>query len=111
MLVTLSTNEFNEAVSCWLTAQGFDISKYVIDTRVIAGRSDGPLGTRAEVTLNPKDIVPVVPTYGFTSGGPSVIAKTAGYAVNEAPSTLGNTVSNTTSIVDGGPRSLFSTES
>lgn len=54
MQITLSSKEFDEAVSLWLKAQGFTTDRYSISTRVIAGRSDGPLGTRLEVQLGPK---------------------------------------------------------
>lgn len=54
MQITLTSKEFDEAVSLWLKAQGFTPDRYSISTRVIAGRSDGPLGTRLEVTLDPK---------------------------------------------------------
>lgn len=53
MTITLSSKEFDEAVSLWLKAQGFTTDRYSISTRVIAGRSDGPLGTRLEVQLDP----------------------------------------------------------
>lgn len=64
MTITLNTKEFDEAVLLWLESQGFSTDRYSINTRVIAGRSDGPLGTRIEATLEP------LPTTGvFTSMG------------------------------------------
>ena len=54
MTITLTSKEFDEAVSLWLEDQGFSPDSYNITTRVIAGRSDGPLGTRLEVTLDAK---------------------------------------------------------
>lgn len=56
MQITLTSKEFDAAVSLWLKAQGFTTDNYDISTRVIAGRSDGPLGTRLEVTLDPISI-------------------------------------------------------
>ena len=53
MTITLTSKEFNEAVSLWLEGQGFNPDRYDISTRAIAGRSDGPLGTRLEVQLDP----------------------------------------------------------
>ena len=53
MTMTLTSKEFDEAITLWLKAQGFNTSTHDISTRVIAGRSDGPLGTRVEITLEP----------------------------------------------------------
>lgn len=54
MQITLTSKEMDEAVHLWLSNQGFNTSTHSISTRIIAGRSDGPLGTRVEVTLEPK---------------------------------------------------------
>jgi hypothetical protein len=53
MTITLNTKEFDEAILLWLKEQGFSTDRYSISTRTIAGRSDGPLGTRIEATLEP----------------------------------------------------------
>jgi phosphatidate phosphatase APP1 len=53
MQITLTSKEFDEAVSLWLQAQGFTASTHSISTRVIAGRTDSGAGTRVEVTLEP----------------------------------------------------------
>ena len=53
MQITLTSNEFDEAVSLWLKEQGFSTDRYSISTRVIAGRTDSGSGTRMEVTLDP----------------------------------------------------------
>lgn len=53
MTMTLTSKEFDEAITLWLQSKGFNTSTHDISTRVIAGRSDGPLGTRVEITLEP----------------------------------------------------------
>ena len=53
MTMTLNTKEFDEAITLWLQAKGFNTSTHSIDTRVIAGRTDSGSGTRVEVTLEP----------------------------------------------------------
>ena len=53
MQITLTSKEFDEAVSLWLKAQGFTTDRYSISTRVIAGRTDSGVGARMEVTLDP----------------------------------------------------------
>ena len=63
MIVTLSTKEFDEAVFLWLREQGFSNDSYTINTRVIAGRSDGPLGTRIEATIEKKQETIPAPSY------------------------------------------------
>ena len=67
MTITLTSKEFDEAVSLWLEDQGFSPDSYTISTRVIAGRSDGPLGTRLEVTLDakPRETTPVFEFMGI----------------------------------------------
>ena len=54
MQITLTSKEFDEAVSLWLSSQGFNTHDYSIDSRVIAGRTDSGAGTRVEVTLEPR---------------------------------------------------------
>lgn len=54
MQITLSSKEFDEAVSLWLKEQGFSASSYDISTRVLVGRGDNPLGTRLEIQLDVK---------------------------------------------------------
>jgi hypothetical protein len=79
MTITLNTKEFDEAVLLWLKNQGFSTDRYSISTRTIAGRSDGPLGTRIEATLEPiSELTPTVLTEldiaiatGVVSKGPS----------------------------------------
>lgn len=53
MTIMLTSTEMDKAVDLWLEDQGFSLDGYDKKTKVIAGRSDGPLGTRLEVTLNP----------------------------------------------------------
>ena len=53
MRITLTSKEFDEAISLWLKDQGFSTDRYSITTRTIAGRSDSGAGTRMEVTLDP----------------------------------------------------------
>jgi hypothetical protein len=79
MTITLNTKEFDEAVLLWLQSQGFSTDRYSISTRTIAGRSDGPLGTRIEATLEPLSIFTPTPlttldiavATGIISNGPS----------------------------------------
>lgn len=54
MQITLTSKEFDEAVSLWLEAQGFTPDDYHISTRIIAGRSDGGAGTRMTIDLEKK---------------------------------------------------------
>lgn len=58
MQITLTSKEFDEAVSLWLKEQGFTTDRYDIATRVIVGRGDSGAGTRVEVTLEPCAEVP-----------------------------------------------------
>lgn len=51
MQITLTSKEFDEAVSLWLKEQGFTTDRYDIAIRVIVGRGDSGAGTRVEVTL------------------------------------------------------------
>lgn len=53
MTITLTSKEFDEAVSLWLKEQGFTTDRYDISTRVIVGRGDSGAGTRVEATLEP----------------------------------------------------------
>ena len=53
MQITLTSKEFDEAVSLWLKAQGFTTDRYSISTRIAVGRSDGGAGTRMIVDLDP----------------------------------------------------------
>jgi len=79
MTITLNTKEFDEAVLLWLQEQGFNTDRYSINTRVIAGRSDGPLGTRIEATLEllsvftptPLTALDIAVATGVISKGPS----------------------------------------
>lgn len=56
MVITVSNTEFNEAISLWLTKQGFSADRYDIELRIIAGRSDSGAGARAEINLEPKPV-------------------------------------------------------
>ena len=55
MNITLNTKEFNNAVNLYLNSLGFSVDKFDISTRVVVGRSGNE--TRAEVTLEPKEII------------------------------------------------------
>ncbi len=50
MHITLTGEEFNEAIQLYLDSIGFNTEKYDIDTRVVVGR--GGNETRAEITLD-----------------------------------------------------------
>jgi len=54
MNITLNTKEFNSAVNLYLNSLGFSVDKFDISTRVVVGRSGNE--TRAEITLEPKEI-------------------------------------------------------
>jgi len=49
MDITLNDAEFVEAVTCYLSNKGFDVSTYDIDVRVVQGRNGQ--GNRAEVSM------------------------------------------------------------
>lgn len=68
MQITLTSKEFDEAVSLWLQDQGFSTNTHSISTRVIAGRTDSGAGTRVEVTLEPKPSTPVFEAMGLENG-------------------------------------------
>ena len=70
MQITLTSKEFDEAVLLWLEDQGFSPDRFSISTRVIAGRSDGPLGTRIEVNLDPKEPAHVFKAMGISTLDP-----------------------------------------
>ena len=55
MQITIGDKEFNEAVSCWLTTQGFNVENFDVSVNVIAGRK---FGTTAEVSLTAKGSQP-----------------------------------------------------
>jgi len=55
MNITLNTKEFNSAIELYLNSLGFSTDKFDINTRIVAGRSGNE--TRAEITLEPKEIV------------------------------------------------------
>lgn len=59
MQVILSNREFKQAMSCWLTAQGFDVSKYDIDVKITVGRGENA-GTKAEITLTETGVTDAV---------------------------------------------------
>lgn len=52
MNIILDSNEFTEAVECYLTKRGFNPAKYDITTKVVQGR--GASSTRVEVSLDEK---------------------------------------------------------
>lgn len=65
MQITLNTKEMDEAVILWLEDKGFSPNINNISTRIIAGRGDGFMGTRVEVTLEPKTVKPVFEAMGI----------------------------------------------
>jgi len=65
MQITLNTKEMDEAVILWLEDKGFSPNINNISTRIIAGRGDGSMGTRVEVTLEPKTVKPVLEAMGI----------------------------------------------
>jgi len=52
MQITLTQNEFKDAIYCYLTDRGFQVDKYDITVKLIASRNG--TGSKAEVTLEPK---------------------------------------------------------
>ena len=52
MQIILHTEEFNEAVRCYLQRQGFRDTDWIIDTKVVEGRNSNE--PRAEITLTKK---------------------------------------------------------
>ena len=54
MQIILTSKEMDEAVHLWLSNQGFTSDRFSISTRTIAGRTDSGIGSRVEVTLEPK---------------------------------------------------------
>ena len=54
MQITLHTEEFNEAVRCYLQRQGFRDIDWIIDTRVVQGRNGNE--PRAEITLTKREV-------------------------------------------------------
>ena len=54
MQIILHTEEFNEAVRCYLNTQGFREEEWIIETRVVQGRNGNE--PRAEITLTKKNI-------------------------------------------------------
>lgn len=59
MQVILSNREFKQAMSCWLTAQGFDVSKYDVGVKITVGRGENA-GTKAEITLTETGVTDAV---------------------------------------------------
>lgn len=80
MQITIGQEEFNEAMQCWLTSQGFSIENFDVTVNVIAGRK---FGTSAEISLAPKGSTKI------PSGGIEAESKNEDDVPNEAkPSAL-----------------------
>lgn len=50
----MTGKEMDEAISVWLSSNGFTAEKYDITTKVVVGRGEGAAGTRVECQLEPK---------------------------------------------------------
>jgi hypothetical protein len=61
MQIIMTGKEMDEAISVWLSSNGFTAQKYDITTKIVVGRGEGVAGTRVECQLEPK---PAVATSG-----------------------------------------------
>ena len=88
MNITLNTKEFNKAVELYLGSLGFSIDKFTIGTKVVVGRSGNE--TRAEVTLEPREILNELEKDNIISSGSDKEDKAPFEVDNSEPKKLGS---------------------
>ena len=92
MNITLNTKEFNKAVELYLSSLGFSIGKFDIGTKVIVGRSGNE--TRAEVTLEPREVIDELEEDNINSSGSVKEDKVPFEPDNAEPKKLGSIFNN-----------------